>query len=218
VSLAEKLDALRAQAESSTPPGARAAQEAAFTWLKTAASQTPRVEVGDLAPEFDLSDGTGRAQSLTQLRQRGPVIVSFFRGGWCPFCSLELKAYQDVLGTIEGLGASMVALSPDSPEHLRELSATTPLTYPLLSDRDNAVARRYGLVFEVPVALQSVYEAFGLDLKARHGSEVAELPMPATYLVGTDGKILRAFIDPDHTQRGEPTHFLDGLQGQRESA
>ncbi len=212
MSLQTELDAIRQRELAKTPPQILAIQQQAFELLAVTGTADRSVGIGDVAPDFELDAVGGGRVSLRELCARGPTILNFFRGGWCPFCSMELRAYQQLVGSIEAAGASLVAISPETPRFLAEAVAESELSFPVLSDHDNQVARRYGLVYTVPEALRAVYEGFGLDLPARHGTRTFELPIPATYLVDRGCRIRRAFVNLDQTQRGEPEDFLQGLR------
>lgn len=210
--LQEQLDIVREQELARTPPQILAVQEKAFAHLVSTGVADHTLDVGDRAPDFALPDVHGKVVELQALLSGGPVILNFFRGGWCPFCSMELRAYQNVIERIEEIGASLVAISPETPEQLREAAVENELSFAVLSDRANETARRYGLVYRLPEALRQVYEGFGLDLPARQGNDRFELPIPATYLVDEKGRIRRAYANLDQTQRAEPEDFLQGLR------
>ena len=216
MTLQEQLDALRERELERTPPPVLEIAQKALRMITETGTASGAIGVGDTAPEFALPDLEGQTVSLRELRRRGPVILDFFRGGWCPFCSLELRAYQQLIEDIEEAGASLVAISPETPRFLRETAREQDLQFPVLSDHDNRTARAYGIVYTVPSALRSVYEGFGLDLPARHDSDSFELPVPATYLVDTEGIVRRAFVDVDTSHRGEPADFLAGVRELRE--
>lgn len=212
MTLQDQLDAVRAQELQKSPPHVRRIREEAFDHLVSTGVSDRILEAGDRAPDFELEDIRGDRLSLKDLCRSGPVILNFFRGGWCPFCSLELRAYQSIIESIEDVGAALVAISPETPEQLREAVAENEISFPVLSDRDNETARSYGLVYALPEALRQVYEGFGLDLPHRQGNDRFELPIPATYLVDTDQRIRRAYANLDQTRRAEPEDFLQGLR------
>ncbi|MDE3205089.1 MAG: AhpC/TSA family protein [Acidobacteriota bacterium] len=168
--------------------------------------------VGALAPDFALPDATGRRVALTSLLAEGPVVLSFYRGGWCPYCSTQLRALQTRLADIAEAGGRLVAVSPQTPDHSLSTAEKLELAFPVLSDVGNIVARTYGLVFSLPEDLREVYAGFGLDLPAANGDDTFELPMPATFVVGTDGKVTWRFVDSDYTRRAEPDDVIDALR------
>jgi peroxiredoxin len=167
---------------------------------------------GTQAPDFTLPDATGKQVTLSLLLQQGPVVITFYRGDWCPFCNLHLRAYQKILPQIHALGASLVALSPQTPDNSLTTKEKKELTYAVLSDVGNQIARQYGLVFKVPDATRAIQEEMGIPLPAYNGDDSWELPMPATFVVDQHGIIQLAFVDADYTRRLEPADIIACLQ------
>ena len=167
---------------------------------------------GSVAPDFELPDPAGNRFHLAEALGRGPVVLNFYRGGWCPYCNLELKALDRVTPRIRELGATVVSISPNLPERSAELVQDNPFSFPVLCDVDLKVARQYGLVFRLADELRPIYLEFGIDLPAFDGNDRYELPMPATYVVGDDGIIHHDFVDADYTRRMEPDEILQALQ------
>ena len=165
----------------------------------------------DAAPGFALPDIAGARVTLDALRARGPVVLSFYRGVWCPFCNMELDALQQALPEITGRGAALVAISPQTPEHSEATVAKNHLTFPVLSDPGNAVAHRYGLVFQLDDAGRAFHHAQGSALPPYNGDDSWELPVPGTYVVAPDGRIAWSFIDGNFTERAEPADILAAL-------
>ena len=159
------------------------------------------VHQGQKAPEFTLPDAKGQTVRLADLLKKGPVILTFYRGGWCPFCNRQLKSYQDHLAELRAKGAELVAISPQLPEYTLSTTEKDALTFPVLSDVGNQVARTYGLVFKLADAVVPIYQAFGIDLVKQNGDGSFELPMPGTYLIGQDGTILLSHVDADYQKR-----------------
>ena len=170
------------------------------------------LKVGEKAPDFTLPDASGKQVGLSELLQHGPVVVTFYRGEWCPFCNLQLHAYQNVLSQIQALGASLVAISPQTPDHSLSTVEKKELTFTVLSDVGNTVARQYKLVFALPEQFRAMYTSIGSDVPTYDGDASWELPMPGTFIVAQDGTIRLAFVHEDHTQRLEPAALLDGLR------
>ena len=160
---------------------------------------------GDTAPEFELPDALGRTVRLTDLLKQGPVIVSFYRGQWCPFCNLELRGLQRALVEIDAAGASLVAISPNTPDVSRETVEKLELEFPVLSDRDNLVAKQFNLVYEMTEENVDMYMAIDRDVGEMNGTGKWELPIPATYVVDGERTIRYAFIDLNHRRRAEPS-------------
>jgi peroxiredoxin len=173
---------------------------------------TERVlKVGEQAPDFTLPNAVGRPVSLGRALEKGPVVVTFYRGIWCPYCNLQLKAYQKVLPQILKLGASLLAVSPQNPDKSQATLLNNFLQYEVLSDSENAVARQFGLVYQVPEWVRSLYLSFGVDLPAFNGDQSWELPIPGTFLVDGERRILLAYADSDPRNRLEPKALLDAL-------
>lgn len=212
MSLQAELDRIRQEELAKTPPAVREIFAEAQRYLQSTGVGGDVLAVGATAPEFVLEDVEGDAVSLAAVVARGPVILDFFRGGWCPFCSLELRAYQKLVDSIADAGASLLAISPETPQTLRQAVAENELTFPVLSDRGNEVARQFGLVYTLPESLREIYAGFGLDLPARMGNAKFELPIPATFLVDRDRTIRRSFHDVDVSRRGDPDEFIASLR------
>jgi len=164
--------------------------------------------VGDEAPRFTLPNASGQSVSLEDLLQNGPVIVTFYRGGWCPYCNLELRAYQRELGKIEANGATLVAISPETPDHSLSTQEKNDLAFQVLSDVENVVARQFDLVFDMPDYLIDVYKASGLDVAGHNGNEDWQLPKPATFIIQPSGKISFADVPDDYTKRTDPSAVI----------
>jgi len=168
---------------------------------------------GDAAPDFALPDTHGRVVALQTLLDGGPVVISFYRGAWCPFCNLELRGLQRVLPQIEQMGASLVAISPQLPDHSLSTEEKNQLTFPVLSDVGNVVAKRFGIVFTLPAALVQAYQAMGRDLVEINGEAGAgQLPIPATFVLDKSGVIRLAFVEEDWSKRLDPEIVLDTLR------
>ena len=181
-------------------------------WLRDTDVASHALKVGDTAPDFVLPDANGRLHSSEQLRRDGPLVLSFFRGGWCPFCTAELCALQAAKDEFESLGATLAVLTPETRHFPRELKHSLGLDLKVLSDVDYGVAVSYGVLFRVPNETKAHYSALGFDFGARHGSPVWMLPIPATYVIDTEGRIRSAFVEPDFTMRESPAQILASLR------
>jgi len=170
------------------------------------------LQVGEKAPSFTLPDALGRQISLAGLLQQGPVVVTFYRGEWCPYCNLQLHAYQQVLPQIKELGASLIAISPQTPDHSLSMSQKHELAFPVLSDQGNKVARQFGLVYSVEEDIRTLFKSFGSDIPAFNGDESWELPVPGTFIISQDGTIRLTYADADYTHRLEPSALLESLR------
>jgi peroxiredoxin len=167
---------------------------------------------GDQAPDFTLLDPLGTVMRLSPLLEQGPVVVTFYRGAWCPYCHLALRAYQQALGQLQAEGATLVAISPQTSYYSRALMKKLKLTFALLSDMGNQVARQFGLVFTIDEALRGSYKQVGADLPAFNGKDSWDLPMAGTFLVDQSGIVRLAFVDPDFTRRLDPSVAIARLK------
>jgi len=163
---------------------------------------------GQVAPSFELKDQHGRVVKSTEGLQQWPLVVCFFRGRWCPFCVGQLEAMNLMVTQIQDAGASLVAISPQTVQQLFFMADQHRLRFPLLSDRGNQVAHRFGLVYQVPEYQQAVYRRAFINLPFANGDQSWQLPVPATYIIGRDSRILYAAVDPDYTERPEPAEIL----------
>ena len=172
--------------------------------------------VGASAPRFELPDQDGKPVSSHELLSHGRLVICFFRGRWCPFCVAQMEAMNSALSQIEKTGARLVAISPQTTKQCFFMRDQHHLRYPLLSDGGNQVARQFGLVYRVPDEQKQVYSRTFVNLPFLNGEASWELPIPATYILERDGRVLYASVDPDYTRRPEPeevVRFLDQLTG-----
>ena len=170
------------------------------------------LKAGDRAPSFTLTDPEGQPVSSDTLLERGPLVISFYRGVWCPYCNMELQALQEALPRFENLGAQLVAISPQTAANSRKSVRQNALGFPILSDPHNAVAAAFGLRFALPDYLVDLYRSLKNDLPAFNGDPSWTLPMPGRFVVGPDGVILYAEVNPDYTRRPEPEAMLPALR------
>ncbi len=208
MSLADELAARAAQgkvdfdAERAAVYGKAAAALAESTILDEALKE------GDSAPMFELPDAFGVTVRLADILAGGPAVVSFYRGNWCPFCNLELRALQRELEAAKASGVTLVAISPNTPDVSAELVDAAGLTFPVLSDQDNLVAKQFNLVYEMIPEHIDYYRDHGRDIGALNGTEAWELPVPATYVIDQTGVIRYAFVDLNHRVRAEPSEVV----------
>ena len=217
MTLQAKLDAFKAGFEAgeppyNAPPSAIATMHRATAELVASGAGARALKAGDTAPTFTLSDPDGRPVSSVDLLAKGPLVISFYRGVWCPYCNMELQALQETLPALEALGAGLLAISPQTPVNSRKSVRQNALSFPILSDPRNAVAAAFGLRFELPDYLVDLYKSLKNDLPAFNGDPSWTLPMPARYVVAQDGTILYAEVNPDYTRRPEPEDMLPALR------
>jgi len=163
---------------------------------------------GAKAPHFELPDHNGRLVSSVDLLRRGPLVICFFRGRWCPFCVGQLEAMNLILPQIEHAGAALLAISPQTVQQSFFMADQHKLGFPLLSDAGNQVARQFGLVYRVPDEQQAIYRRAFINLPFANGDDSWELPIPATFILGGDATVLYASANEDYTERPEPAEIL----------
>jgi peroxiredoxin len=168
--------------------------------------------VGEQAPEFSLPDATGRAVSLRERLSAGPVVLVFYRGEWCPYCNTYLRALQATLPGIASRGATLIAVSPQSPDHSLSITEKAELAFDVLSDVDQAAIRAYNLQFTVPADLQDVHvNVFQVDLREHNANRNWQLPVPATFVLDRDRVVRAAHVSADYRTRMEPGDILAEL-------
>jgi peroxiredoxin len=214
-SLKDTITAFVAGIAKRVPPGALETAAAEMQKLAATGIADRAPQVGSKAPDFSLPDAHGKAFSLTEALARGPVVVAFYRGGWCPFCDLQLRAYQGVLSQVRELGAELVAISPQTPDYTLSDAEKKALTFPVLSDVGNHVARSFGLVFKVSEPMKKVHEGFGSILPKFNGDDSWELPVPGTFVLDRGGVVRLSYVEADYTTRLEPSAILDALRAAR---
>jgi len=211
-SLKQQMAALREDAEASVSPDVMKILQRSIQRLVDSGMANSAAGVGDPFPQFSLPNVVGNAVNSEELLEHGPLVVSFYRGGWCPYCNLELRAYQAILSDIRELGADFVAISPQQPEEGLSMAAKGGLQFEVLSDNGNSLAEHLGLMFELPSTVVDVYRGAGYDLERINGNVQWTLPLPATFVVNQESVIIRAFAHPDYTVRLEPQTVLETLR------
>lgn len=210
--LASELAAFRAEFIHKVPVEIREAMNRGDAELLASGLAERALKAGDRAPDFTLPGVDGTPVTLNSLLRDGPVVLSFYRGGWCPYCNLELRALQRALPDIAGLGASLVAVSPQTPDESLSTAEKNALAYPVLSDGGSRVAKRFGIAFDLADELRPIYSQLGHPLPASNGTDDWVLPIPATYVIDRDGLIRFAFVDHDYRKRLEPAEIVDVLR------
>lgn len=224
MSLQDTLDAFKANLESGQPPYnvPRAAVDTMHrhTDELIASGQAGRaLKAGDTAPAFSLKDAHGNVVDLASLLAEGPVVLTFYRGVWCPYCNMELQALEQARPEIEARGARIVAISMQTPVNSRKSMTQNKLGFPILNDPRGEVANAFGLRFALPDYLIDVYKnLFKNDLALVNDDPSWTLPMPARYVIDRDGTIVYAEVNPDYTQRPDPSELLPTLDRLRASA
>jgi peroxiredoxin len=214
--LQDKLDEINRQLLQVLDPTDRAALEAAIERLRMLQIVEQGMVVGDVLPDFALRDQTGRIVTSGELLARGPVVLAFFRGPWCPYCSTTLGALNEMRPAIERLGGTVVAVAPLGTEELDRLAAERQLGLELLSDENAAYAQVCGVKFEMTEDGTALYARlaarFGLSIPGQDATGGWELPVAATYVAGRDGVIGYAFGDADWSRRAEPADIVAAVE------
>jgi peroxiredoxin len=223
MTLQDRLDALKADFEGGKfaykpGPDVLDTMRRATSELVASGQALNARKAGDKAPEFALKDPDNHVVSSAELLAKGPLVVSFYRGVWCPFCNLELQALQAASSAIEARGAHVVAISPQTAPNSRKSQRENKLSFPILSDEKSRVAAAFGLRFSLPDYLIELYKGFKDDLPAFNDDPAWVLPMPARYVIGTDDIIAYAEVNPDYTQRPDPAELLPVLDKLRMNA
>jgi peroxiredoxin len=209
MSLKEQLAEYRAGWYQRVPAERQAIMQRHIDQLRSGAIARTMLKVGDRAPAIVLANAKGTTIDVGTLLKKGPVIVAFYRGGWCPYCNLELRAYQEVLPQIVAAGASLVAISPEKPDDTVSTAEKNALTFEVLSDLGQKVGRAFGLVYQFTEELKSAYRGFNLDIPVRNGTPGEwALPVSATYVIDRNGLIVYAYTDVDYRDRADPREVL----------
>lgn len=212
MNLKTALDAFRTEFLEKFPAEKAAIMQRATDELTEAFQTHQFLQVGNLAPDFALTNAVGETVRLRDRLAQGAVILTFYRGGWCPYCNLELRAYQQVLPQIRELGASLIAISPQTPDVSLTTAEKNSLEFDVLSDIGSKAAQAYGIAFELPIYLQQLYHELGHPLPDNNGTEDWQLPIPATFVIAPTGRIVLAHVDVDYRNRLEPAEAIAALK------
>jgi peroxiredoxin len=217
MSLQANLDAFKVDFEAGKPPysvphSVIETMHRATAELIASGAASRAKKAGDTAPSFSLKDPEGIVVSSNELLKKGPMVVSFYRGVWCPYCNLELQALEAAKPQFDKYGASLVAISPQTAPNGRKSMRQNKLSFPILSDVKGKAGRAFGLRFELPDYLVELYKGLKNDLPTFNDDPSWTLPMPARYVIGQDGTILYSEVNPDYTHRPEPEDMIPVLQ------
>ena len=211
-SLQEEIDTKKNANRKNADPAKVADYAAGIDAIREAKVLDGAKKLGDKAPEFTLTESKGSSVTLSEELKKGPVVLTWYRGGWCPYCNIQLAAYQKILPQIEELGAQLIAVSPELPDKSLSTKEKNELRFPVLTDLNLKVAEQYGLVFKLTSEVSGHYSK-SFSMKDFYGDDSSgnELPIAATYVIDQDGKIVYAFLDEEYTKRAEPQEILDAL-------
>ena len=219
LTLTQQLAGYRADFKQRVAPERVAMMEAATADLRATGIVQRALHAGDRAPlDLVLPDALGRPVRLASLWQSGPLVLLFYRGGWCPYCNLELRAWQRDLEALRHLGASLVAISPQTPDHSLSTTEKNELAFPVLSDSSLAAAEAFGIAFTLPPELVELYSRVGNELPVINGNGQWTLPLPATYVIDSHGHIVFSHVEADYRQRAEPAAVMAVVEQARDAA
>jgi peroxiredoxin len=211
-SLKDAIAAFTTNMAKHAPPEVIATLGAEIEKLAESGIAKGALKSGAEAPSFSLPDTHDSVVTLSSLLAKGPVVVTFYRGGWCPFCDLQLRAYQSVLPEIHRFGAELVAISAQTADYALSDVEKKQLTFPVLHDAQNRVSRRYGLVFTLSDAMKQLQTGFGNPIPKFNGDDSWELNLPGTFVIDRAGIVKLAHVDPNYMVRLEPAAILDALR------
>ena len=206
-----QLDTKRAEFERTAPEEKQRIYAEGIAAVEASGVVLHARNVGDQAPDFELTNAIGESVRLSDQLAEGPVVLTWYRGGWCPYCNMTLRALQGALAAIRGAGARLIALTPELPDRSLSTAEKHALSFHVLSDLGNHVAREYGIVFALTAEVAAIYQAsFGLH--EFNGDQSNELPLAATYVIDSSGVIRWAFLDAEYRNRAEPAKIVEVLK------
>ena len=211
MSLTQLLKAHADESAAKFPDAIKVIMKNAIEDLTASKLTSKALKTGDHFPDFKLPNAQGEEVSSETLLKQGPLIISFYRGGWCPYCNIELKALQAALPEFKEKNAQLIAISPERPDNSLSTKEKNNLNFEVLTDKDNSFSRSINLVYQLPGELVSLYNKFGIDLKESQNNENNELPISATYVVNKEGVVTYDFVKEDYKLRADPKAILEAL-------
>ncbi len=212
-SLAQKIEEYKVGFREKVPKDIQEKMLLATQKLKMKNISQNSLKTGDRLPNFSLKDGEGKEIDFgIFLKNNDFVIINFYRGSWCPYCSLELRELQTVFSDLQSLNTTIVAISPQTLENSTTTKEDACLEFEVLSDIDNVAAKQFGLVFSLDESLKGIYKQFGIDIPQANNSQSYEIPVPATYIVSKNAKIVYHFVDEDYTKRADPLVLVEKVK------
>lgn len=211
MTLTEKLKALADGSVKRHPGEAQNIMRKAINDLEATSIIENAFKTGHTLPEIVLPNAKGELINLNEMISKNRVVLTFYRGGWCPYCNLELKALQEVLPQIEAKGAKLVAITPEMPDHSLTTKEKNELSFEVLSDKNNSVAKKMNLAYKLPNELVALYKTFNINLETSNGNLDNELPIAATYIIEKNGRISYHFLKEDYKLRADPETILSAL-------
>ncbi len=212
ITLTEKLKEMADQSKLKGTSEKRKIMEDAIEQVRRDHITEKAIKVGDTLPSFTLPDVKSQKISSVDLLKKGPLVVVFYRGGWCPYCNLQLHDLQKYLPEIKKLGANLVAISPQTPDESLSTAQKDNLSFYVLSDVGSKVGKQFGLIYKLPENLKKLYKEFGIDLEKSNATKDWELPLASTYVVKPDGKVIYSFLNADYKKRADTEDILKVLK------
>ncbi len=169
------------------------------------------LKVGDMAPEFSGKDQNGKIFTLTDALMKGDVVMLFYRGQWCPYCNKQLSHFSDSLQLLTAKGVTLLAITPETGENVKKTVDKTKATFPVLEDEGLSIMKMYKVNFAMDEKTVTKYKGYGIDLDKANGNNGTNLPVPATYIIGKDGKIKYVFFNADYRKRAHVLDILNNL-------
>lgn len=209
--LGEQLTALSAQSKERMPAAIVQTFVDGIEEVRATGIVEAALNVGAEAIDGELPDANGNTVKLSDLWAKGPVVAVWYRGGWCPYCNLQLQAMQEALPAIQAKGGTLIAITPETPDNSLSTVEKNELEFVVLSDLGNELAKQYGVVFKLPEKVSPIYKKM-IDLSKYNGNDSDELPLAATYVIDQAGKIRYAFLDANYTNRAEPSEVVAALE------
>ncbi len=211
--LRDQLQACQDAGAKKLPDSIKAHFAEGITAVKEAKIVEGAKKVGNLAPDFTLNNALEKKVSLKDQLKNGPVVLTWYRGGWCPYCNIALAAMQKELPAIKKAGASLLALSPELPNKALTTKEKNSLEFEVLTDLNHQVAKEYGLIFKLTPEVEKIYGKF-FNLKNYNGEDASSntLPLAATYIIDQQGKIAWSFLHHDYRMRAEPKDIVSALE------
>lgn len=182
-----------------------------FVFAQTETVYPAGLKVGDIAPDFNAKDQNGKTVSLKQALKNGPVVMLFYRGQWCPFCNKQLSRFSDSLSQLTAKGASVLAITPENAENVKKTIEKTKASFSVLEDEGLTIMKLYKVNFAVDENTITKYKGYGIDFDKANGTNGANLPVPATYIIGQNGKIKYVFFNTDYRKRASVQEILNNL-------
>lgn len=207
--IAGKLQATFRSFTENAPDAAKVPINRSRAEIEASFDRSTTAKPGQKLPDFSLTNATGKTVTRDELLSQGAVLITFYRGGWCPFCNIALHGLQEHLSEFTAKGVRLVAISPELPDQTLTTKEKNELQFDVLSDVGNTFAHALGIVWKMPQYLKPILAGFGNDIDARHGDDKFEVPVPTNILVDKEGTIRNIFVEPDYTKRLEPSTAVE---------